>query len=268
MLGAVIGDLAGSIYEYGQIKGVSPVSSQDTIPKDGFYSDDTILTVAIADAILSGADYGEKLREYVKKYGDELPEHRPYFKTMFSPGLTKWAQGHDVGISHGNGAMMRVSPVGYLFNTEADVIVNARKATMPSHNAPESIDSATRVALIIYYARQGMSKNDIIKKLHIDIRKPHITKFNYTCEDTMDVCMYSLFESKSFEDSIRLALSFGGDTDTNACIVGSMAEAMYGIDGALKKQAMSKLPPEFQDIIKRAYAHVKDISTPVEENGM
>ena len=262
MLGAIIGDLAGSIYEYGQIKNVSNISVKNIIENDAFFSDDTILTIAIADAILSGADYGEKLREYVNEYSSHLPNHTPYFKTMFSPGLTKWANSCVVGESHGNGAMMRVSPVGYLFSNEIDVINNARLATIPSHNAKESIDCATMVALIIYYARMGMGKDEILKKLDISIRKPNITKFNYTCEDTIDLCIYSLFSANSFEDSIRTAISFGGDTDTNACIVGSMAEAMYGIDENLKKQAMEKIPLKFQKIINKAYSSMDDFNEP------
>ena len=260
MLGAIIGDLAGSVYEYGQIKKVTPVKVDKVIEKDAFYSDDTILTIAIADAIMNKQNYGEKLRDYVNVYCNQLPEHKPYFKTMFSPGLTKWAKGNDVGESHGNGAMMRVSPVGYLFNTEEDVIRNAKLVTIPSHNAKEAIDAATKVALIIYYARMGLSKVEITKKLKIDIHKPSITKFNYTCEDTIDVCMYSLFTSDNFVDSIKTAISFGGDTDTNACIVGSMAEAVYGIPENLKKQAFEKLPSNFQNTIKQAYSQLQDIT--------
>ena len=85
------------------------------------------------------------------------------------------------------------------------------------------------------------------------IIKPIITEFNYTCSSTIDLCLYSLFNSNSFEESIRLAISFGGDTDTNACIVGSMAEAVFGIDEKLKNQAMKKLPTKFKDIINRFY---------------
>ncbi len=253
MLGAIIGDLAGSIYEYDQIKKVSNVTINKIIEEDSFFSDDTILTIAIMDAILTKSSYEEKLKEWANKYINYLPDHKPYFKTTFSPGFTKWATSNVIGTSAGNGAMMRVSPVGYLFNTEEEVIENARLATIPSHNSKEAIEAATMVALIIFYARNGYSKEEIINKLNLEIKEPNITTFNYTCMDTMDVCLYSLFNSTSFEDAIKLAISYGGDTDTNACIVGSMAEAMYGIDNKLKNKALSKLDKEMVSIINNAY---------------
>lgn len=257
MLGAIIGDLAGSIYEFDQIKNHKPIKIKNIIEDDAFYSDDTILTVAIADAILSGAKYEDKLREYTLKYDGKLPNFAPYFKTMFSPNFIKWAQGDTVGTSAGNGAMMRISPVGFLFNSADEVFKNARLATVPSHNSPSAINCATTIALIIFYARRGMSKKQIIEKLDLKITKPHITKFNYTCDDTIDVCLYSIFNTNSFEDSIKLAISFGGDTDTNACIVGSVAEAFYGIDKNLKQTAMKKLPPQFVKVVNKFYRHLE-----------
>ena len=253
MLGAIIGDLAGSIYEYDQIKKVSKITIDNIIEEDAFFSDDTILTIAILDAILTKSSYEDKLKEWANKYLNYLPNHTPYFKTTFSPGFTKWASSSVIGTSAGNGAMMRVSPVGYMFNTKEEVIENARLATIPSHNCKEAIEAAQIVALIIFYARKGYSKQDIINELNLEIKEPNITSFNYTCMDTMDVCLYSLFNSSSFEDAIRLAISFGGDTDTNACIVGSMAEAMYGINTKLKDKAISKLDKEMINIINKVY---------------
>ena len=256
MLGAVIGDLAGSIYEYEQLKKVKPIQINKIIEDDAFFSDDTILTIAIADAILNNVGYDEKLRGYTRKFEVYRPEHDPYFPTTFSPNFSKWASGDLKGVSSGNGAMMRVSPVGYLFDSEEDVVKHSYLATIPSHNSEQAINSARLVALIIYYFRNSMSKEDVIKKLNLNIRKPNITKFNYTCEDTVDVCLYSLFNSNSFEESIKLAISFGGDTDTNACIVGSMAEALYGINDDLKQRALDKLPREFVEILESCYEKV------------
>ena len=156
----------------------------------------------------------------------------------------------------GNGAMMRVSPVGYLFNSEEEILENAKLATIPSHNDEYAVRCAQIVSLIIFYFRQGYSKESVIDKLKLKIQKPNITKFNYTCEDTLDVCLYSLFNSSSFEESIKLAISFGGDTDTNACIVGSMAEALYGIDNELILKALNKLPKEFVEMLKKAYPNI------------
>ena len=253
MLGAIIGDLAGSIYEFEQFKKVRPILINNIIEKNAFISDDSILTIAVADAIINNRSYEEKLKEYAIKFGDKLPKDIPYFKTMFSPNFTKWAQGDFVGESHGNGAMMRVSPVGYLFNCEEEIVKNAYLATIPSHNSEEAISCANIVALIIFYARKGLSKEEIINKLDLKITKPIIKEFNYTCEDTIDLCLYSLFNANSFEESLKFAISFGGDTDTNACIVGSMAEAMFGIDENLKQKALVKLPSAFVDILNKCY---------------
>ncbi len=252
MIGAIIGDLAGSVYEYNQMFHFSPIRCQDSlIPSGAFYSDDTILTIAIADAIINNSDYENKLREFITKYQDSVPKDKPYFKKMFSPNLLKWAETDCQGNSKGNGAMMRISPVGWLFGSKEEVIKNARLATLPSHNSVEAIDSATKVALTIFYARQGLKKEEVFKKLKIDIKKPSLTKFNYTCSDTIDLVFYSLAKGKDFDDCIHTALSFGGDTDTNACIVGSMAEAFYPVEKQLRDKALSLLPNEFVSIIKQ-----------------
>lgn len=253
MLGAIIGDLAGSIYEFDQFKKHSNVKIKNIIEDNSFYSDDTILTIAIADAIVNKKDYEKTLKEYAIKYGDKIPENIPYFNTMFSPSFTKWARSNNQGESSGNGAMMRVSPVGYLFNTEEDVIKNSYLSTIPSHNSKDAINAARLIALIIFYARKGMAKHEIIDKLNLKIIKPTLKEFNYTCADTIDLCLYSFFNSNSFEESIKLAISFGGDTDTNACIVGSMAEAMFGISKELKAKALAKLPFEFVEILNKCY---------------
>ena len=118
MWGAIIGDLAGSTYEYSQIKKVSSIKANKLIQDNSFFSDDTILTIAILDAILNDRDY----EKYLKLYGNEFinykPNYEPYFKTTFSPGFTKWLKNNIQGNSAGNGAMMRISPIGYLFNNE------------------------------------------------------------------------------------------------------------------------------------------------------
>lgn len=256
MLGAIIGDLAGSIYEFEQIKNTHPVVINNIIEKDAFFSDDTILTIAILDSIVSKKDYALKLKEYGKKYESYLPNYKPYFSTSFSPGFMKWVDGDFVGSSMGNGAMMRVSPVGYLFDSKEEILENARLATIPSHNNEFAIYCSQIISLIIFYFRKGYTKEQVIGELNLKIQKPNIDKFNYTCEDTLGVCLYSLFNSSSFEDSIKLAISFGGDTDTNACIVGSMAEALYGIDADLVEMALNKLPKEFIELLKRVYPNI------------
>ena len=149
--------------------------------------------------------------------------------------------------------MMRIAPVGYLFNSLEDVEKHSRLATIPSHNSKEAIDCATIIAKIIFLARKGYSKEEIIDKLDITLYEKEIKKFNYTCSNTIDICLYALFTTNNFEDAIKKVLSYGGDTDTNACIVGGMAEAMYGLDEYYIKEVDKKIPEEFKKVLKRVY---------------
>lgn len=249
MYGAIIGDFAGSIYEFDQIKSITNVSIDNIIDSNAFYSDDTILTIAIADAILNDKDYEKYLRHYIKKYSSYRPEFEPYFNTTFSPGLIKWANSDLQGQSIGNGAMMRISPIGFMFDSEKDVIENSRLATIPSHNSEEAINAATKIALIIFYLRNGLSKEEIYNKLEIELKYTPFKKFNVTCGETIDNCLYIFYHSTGFEDAIRKALYLGGDTDTNACIVGSVAEAAYGISDDLIETVNKKLPAELKKVL-------------------
>lgn len=252
MYGAIIGDLAGSIYEYDQFQHVHSIKLDKIIEENSFYSDDTILTIAILDAILNDKNYDYYLRKYIKEYLLYKPSYSPYFEKVFSPNLIKWSNENKQGNSHGNGAMMRISPIGYMFNSEKEVIENAYLATIPSHNSKEAVESARKIALIIYYLRNNIDLETIFKKLDINpIYKP-FTRFNYTCEDTIDNCLYILYNSINFEDAIKKAVQLGGDTDTNACIVGSMAEALYGIDNNLIQLVNKKIPEEFKKVLLKS----------------
>lgn len=253
MYGAIIGDLAGSIYEYEQTKIIKNIEINNLIEENAFYSDDTILTIAILDAVLHNRNYEKYLKQYINKYEDYKPNFHPYFKTPFSPNLIKWSKSNTTGTSHGNGAMMRISPIGYMFDSEEDIIENVYLATIPSHNSKEAISSATIVALVIYYLRKGFSRDEIFKKLDIKIKYVPFTKFNTTCFETIENSLYVLYNSISFEDAIKKAIYIGGDTDTNSAIVGSMAESLFGIDNDLINKANNKIPLEFQKILKKAY---------------
>ena len=257
MYGAIIGDLAGSIYEYEQFSNVKSINTNKLIEDNSFYSDDTILTIAILDAIMNDKNYDKYLRRYVNEYKDKLPNVKSYFNTMFSPNLIKWSNTNLVGESHGNGAMMRISPVGFLFDSEEDVIENAKLATIPSHNSKEAIDCATKIALIIFYLRKGYTKEEIFKKLDIKLEYKPFIKFNITCEETINNCLYVFYNSNSFEESILNTLKMGGDTDTNSAIVGSLSEAAYGIDNSLIEEVNKRIPKEFIKILNKAYREVK-----------
>ena len=253
MYGAIIGDLAGSIYEYDQINKVKEVKINNIIEENSFYSDDTILTIAVMDAMLNNKDFEFYLKKYAKEYMDYKPNISPYFKTTFSPGFTKWVNGSFNGNSAGNGAMMRISPVGYLSNSIEEVVEYSKLATIPSHNSKEAIESATTIALIIYLAKNDYSKEEIINILNLKYSYTPFKEFNYTCKSTINNCLYALFITNSYEEAIKKVISFGRDTDTNACIVGSMAEVLYGLDSDLINLANNKIPKKFIKVLEKGY---------------
>jgi len=160
MYGAIIGDLVGSIYEYDEfrdsLKGkinlerrLQILSKKELITAECFYSDDTILTIAILSSILDNIPYEENLRKYAKLYKNSIPTNMQYFNYMFSPGFLKWAESNSIGKSAGNGAAMRISPVAYLFNEKEEIIEETKKATIPSHNNKEAIEGALAVTKLI-----------------------------------------------------------------------------------------------------------------------
>ena len=256
MWGAVIGDLAGSVYEYGQTKKISYINVDKLITEDSFFSDDTILTCAIYAAIRYHMSYEHMLRSYGEYYLCYKPKTsiKEYFPTAFGKRFDKWLKGQDKGDSVGNGALMRISGIGKVFETEKDVIEQAMLATKPTHNSVEAIECARIVALFIFYARHGFNKNEIRDLLgleHVEYRP--FEKFNKKCYETLNNCLYAVLECKNFEETIRTVISYGGDTDTNAAIAGSMAEALYGIPEYLITQARAKIPPQFQFLLDEAY---------------
>ena len=251
MYGSIYGDLAGSIYEFEQLKEIKSIDNGGYLSDKSFFSDDTILTVAVCAAIKDDKDYDKYLRKYIIDYMDYKPDFHPYFRSSFSPNLIKWAKSDLEGHSQGNGAMMRISPVGFLFDSEDEVIENARLATIPSHNSEEAIDSATKIALVIFYLRKGYSKEEVFNMLDINVKYTPFKKFNTTCSETIDNCLYAFYCSNSFIDAMQKTLLMGGDTDTNCAIVGGMAEACYGMDNSLIQDVNKKIPTKFVKVLNR-----------------
>lgn len=277
MYGAIIGDLAGSMYEYLEYmdceKGIINLESRklilnkpDLIDDRSFYSDDTILTMAILDSILNNKNYCKNLKKYGLKYKLATPDNIPYFKYMFSPGFIAWCEGRKNGNSYGNGAAMRISPVGYLFDDKNIICEEVLKATRPSHRTAQAINGAEAIALTIYMARKHINP-DIIKEyivnrygydLEYDFKELLETNtFTCSCEETVKQALFLLFSSNNFKEAVLKAVAIGGDTDTTACITGSMAEALFGIDNDLKKQADEFLPLEFKANLVRGYSKIK-----------
>ena len=284
MLGAMIGDIAGSKYEFNN------TFDYDFEMFGGGcdFTDDTICTVAIADAILNGRSYQESLLDWCRRY--------PSPKGAYGGRFAGWIRSLDPQPynSFGNGSAMRVSPVAWLFDNLPQVLEEAEKTALPTHNHPEGIKGAKAVAHAIWYFRKSRfseeskdSENEETKGLKnekakaskdenetiqgfmsiarsyyedFDTRVYPKGKFDETCMDAVPLSFYLLSQASSFEDAIRLAISHGGDSDTIGAIVGSIAEARFGIPQEMKEKALSYLPDDMKDIWKQ-FAEISSINS-------
>lgn len=248
MIGAIIGDIVGSVYEFQSHK---PSYDFKLFTPESFFTDDTVLTVALADSILCNVSYLSMLEKYFNKYPD----------ADYGGGFLKWAHSGfgDPYNSFGNGSAMRVSPVGWAFNSIDDVLFHAKESASFTHNHPEGIKGAQAAAVSIFMARTGASKKDIkeyVEKIFayelgfdFDDLVTHYS-FNETCQNTVPQAIYTFLISDSFEDSIRKAVMIGGDSDTLPCINGGIAEAFYGVSNELKHAAFEKLDPVLLSVTK------------------
>lgn len=224
MFGAIAGDIIGSVYENMRTKRkdfklFTPVST---------FTDDTVLTVAVADAILMGTGYGKMIKTYARRhpmrgYGSK------FLWWMMNPGLKPYN-------SFGNGSAMRVSPVAHAFSSEGEVMDQAKQTAECTHNHPEGIKGAQATALAVFLARRGTDKDSIREAIqdrfaydlsrNIDAIRPKY-RMDLTCQGSVPEAIIAFLDSTSFEDAIRNAVSLGGDADTQACIAGAIAEAYY-----------------------------------------
>lgn len=272
MLGAIIGDVAGSDLEVKEIKNLKNgrLSSYEdrmkimnsNIPlfnENCETTDDSCLTVAIADAIMNNIPYEESLKEYgIREVNYGLDK---YGRNRFGQGFTNWLNGDSKNNSYGNGCAMRIGPVGYLFDSIEEVKEQSKLATITSHNHPESIKCAEAVAVSIYLLRHGLSKEYVKNYVRVnyfdldfdleDLR--HNYTFKVRAVDSVPQALFCFFESTDFEDAIRISLSIGGDTDTIACITGSLAEAHYGVPENLKEQVKPYLKDYMIPVIEQFY---------------
>ena len=253
MLGAIIGDIAGSKYEFNNTFDYD----FEMFGEGCDFTDDTICTVAVADAILNGRSYQESLLDWCRRY--------PSPKGAYGGRFAGWIRSLDPQPynSFGNGSAMRVSPIGFMAQSREWALSEAEKSASVTHNHPEGIKGAQAVALAIYLARQGASKDEIREQLTLQIGydlsrsyediQPTYT-FDVTCQGSVPESIIAFLESENYEDAIRKAIWLGGDADTMACIAGGIAEAYYGeIPEYLMDEAMKKLPQQFKDIITAFY---------------
>lgn len=288
MLGGIIGDLAGTRYEYQEfLDSRNDVinldrrrsilnSSTKLLTDESFISDDSLLTIAIVEAIIYNRDYKEALKKYGQKYGNKPVEREGFFKNAFSPSFIKWANSetNENGTSQGNGAAMRISPVAFLFGDLETVEKEAKKATIPSHNSEQAIKGAKCLAETIFLARNKESKEKIEKYVtekygyDLDYNLEELQEnniFNGTSKVTVPQSIFIFLQSNDFEDSIRKAISIGGDTDTIACMVGGISEAYYGIPRELRNKALELIPEDLRHIVIKAYEKKKLMTKNKEE---
>lgn len=214
MIGAIAGDMIGAPYEHSGIK-----RKDFEILVSGF-TDDTVLTVAVADAILNSGDFAKSIKQYAQKY-HSLPYGGSFRKWMWSWDDKPYG-------SFGNGSAMRVSPVGFAFDTLDDVLLYAKRTAEVTHNHPEGIKGAQATALVIFMARNDRSKDAIRDEISdrfgydmdrtVDEIRPNYT-FDVSCQGSVPESIISFLDSTSYDDAVKNAISLGGDADTMACIV-------------------------------------------------
>lgn len=252
MLGAIIGDIVGSRFEFNNTNNYNfgPLFTNECQ-----FTDDTICTVAIADAILNDSeDYASYLQAWCGKYPNPMGGYGASF--------SRWIHDNEAKpyYSFGNGAAMRVSPVAWATSHSSETVAMAIATAQVSHNHPEGIKGAIVTALAIGCLRSGQTK--ALKSLESIFYDPMLRypqgKFDETCQGTVPVALRIVGKSKDFEDAIRLAMAWGGDSDTLGAIVGAMAEAIYGIPEEYKKKAMSYLPAEMKAVIRKFYKRYID----------
>lgn len=253
MLGAIIGDIVGSRFEWNNNK----TKHFDLLNDKCFFTDDTVMTLAIAKAILhSKSDYSD-LSSLSIKYMQEVGRNYPSCGYGGSFGLWVFSNNPKPYNSFGNGAAMRVSPVGFVAKSLDQAISLSKKVTEVTHNHPEGIKGAEATAVAIYLARNGYNINDIKNYIDKHYYKMNFTldeirdtyKFNETCQDTVPQAIMAFLESTSFEDAIRNAISIGGDSDTLAAITGGIAEACYGIPKEIRNKALTYLDKRLLNIL-------------------
>lgn len=256
MIGAIIGDIVGSKWEF------NPTNDYNFkwLSSDNDFTDDTICTIAVADALLhDSTDFGKYIHDWCRKY--------PYPTGGYGGRFAQWVRSDNPQPynSFGNGSAMRVSPVAHWFDDEDQVLEAAKATALPSHNHPEGVKGAQTVALAIYkalcfnkasYQEAPMHIDEILQACvdfsGYDINMPKssvLNRFNETCQGTVPVALKIISMATNFEDAIRLAVSLGADADTLGAIVGSIAEAIWGIPLEMRMDFKYLLPEAMHRVL-------------------
>ncbi len=248
MIGAIAGDIIGSVYEWANIK----IKEFPLFDDRCFFTDDSILTIALADTLLTGTPYVENLKQF----------YRWYPEGGYGGSFQHWAQSRssEPYNSWGNGAAMRISPVGFAFDDLTSVLENAEAFTAITHNHPEGIKGGQSVAAAIFLARTGKTKEEIKAFIesqfgydlsrHVDEIRPGYS-FDESSQGSVPQAIRSFIDSIDYEDAVRTAISLGGDSDTLACIAGGIAQAFYGgVPSAIEAKVYSVLDERLASITR------------------
>jgi ADP-ribosylglycohydrolase len=249
MLGAIAGDIIGSVYEARPIK----TTKFPLFHPLCRFTDDTVLTVALADNVMHGAPFVALLKQY----------YRAYPHAGYGGSFRQWAQSEDSRPynSWGNGSAMRVSPVGFAGATLDDVLSRAQSSAEVTHDHPEGIKGAQAVASAVFLARTGQSKDQIKNYVEVafgyDLDTPldgirPTYEFLVACQKSVPQAIRAFLESDSFEDAVRKAISLGGDSDTLACMAGGIAQAFFGgVPDGLTSRVYEVLDKQLGDVTRK-----------------
>lgn len=251
MKGAIIGDVVGSIYEFNNILDYNfPLLTEDST-----YTDDTICTVAIADALINRKPYSQTLKEWCRKYPNPMGGYGNLFQDWINSDNPNYHTN-----SYGNGALMRVSSLGLIDVTPQMAMFNAKFATECSHNHKITLTYVSSYIMILRRLRLFHKKESVTETLNDSLGKlwredlPEKGTFTETVMDTLPLAADLFLKSQSFEDSLRLAVSYGGDSDTLAAIVCGMSEAYYGVPDELWLDVKARLPKDMLSIVDQFYS--------------
>ena len=267
MFGAVIGDIVGSPYEFD----FNNIKTKDfpLFSERSEFTDDTVMTVAVAEALLdaiednvtSDEDIKTFIEDAMKRWGHKYPD------SGYGARFIGWLkEGFGPYNSFGNGSAMRVSPAGWLYDDLETTRHMAKLSSEVTHNHPEGIKGAEATAAAIFLARKGGSKEEIkeyiIREFDYDLSRTcdeirptyhHVE----SCQETVPEAITAFLEGESFEDVLRLGVSLGGDSDTLTCIAGSIAEAYYEIPEEIMENMWEKLPDDIKSVLHRFIATIK-----------
>ena len=248
MLGAIAGDIIGSIYEYRTIKSTGFLLFGEGCAA----TDDSVLTIATADGLMNDGDFASQYRSYTRRYPN----------AGYGGMFLGWATDATAGPynSFGNGSAMRVSPVGWFAGSPEEALRLAAATARVTHDHPEGIKGARAVGLAIWLARNKTPGGDIArrvtKQFGYDLAVPvarirETYGFDVTCQGSVPQALRCAIEAGSYEEAVRMAVSLGGDADTQACIAGSVTEARFGLPSDIAERAMGYLDDDLRSVVTR-----------------